>query len=73
MSTPPRYYESIIKVNPTDDPARRARHIEEGIGYACCLLHDEYGWSVAQIENMLEETFANIEDSYGWPVSGDSV
>ena len=53
-------YESIIKVNITDTPERRARDIEEGIGYACALLMDEYGWTAEQIGNVLERVADDV-------------
>lgn len=55
-------YEAIIKVNPADTPTRRARDIEEGIGYACALLMDEYGWTAEEITNMLEIVTDNVQD-----------
>jgi len=58
----PRHYEAVIKVCRTDEPGLRARAIAEGIGYACALLHDEYGWPVDQIESLLERTLDNIYD-----------
>ena len=61
----PRYYEAIIKVNPTDEPGRRAHDIEEGLAYATALLHDEYGWSAAKIIETLERLIDCVEDDYG--------
>jgi hypothetical protein len=57
-------FESIIKVNVADEPARRARDIEEGIGYACALLHDEYGWSAKHITDVLERVIDTVEYDY---------
>lgn len=65
MNAAPVIYEAIIKVNVTDAPERRAQHIEEGIGYACALLHDEYGWSADRIEQMLEQAIDNMRWDYG--------
>jgi len=55
-------YEAVIKIDRADEPAVRARAIAEGIGYACALLHDEYGWSADQIESLLEQTIDNVHD-----------
>ena len=49
----PRVYESVIKVVVSDPPERRARDIADGIGYACALLMDEYGWSADRISDTL--------------------
>lgn len=61
MSAPP-YFEAIVKVNPTDDPARRVRDITEGIGYACALLMDEYGIDPDDIVVMLERVADDVQD-----------
>lgn len=58
----PRYFEAVIKVNPTDDPKVRARHIEEGIGYACALLLDEYGRTADEIARLLEAVTDDVAD-----------
>ncbi len=50
----PRVFESIIKVEVSDPPKRRRRDIEDGIGYACALLMDEYGASAEQVQDVLE-------------------
>jgi hypothetical protein len=50
--------------SPYDPPEKRAREIAEGIGYACALLHDEYGWSADKILGMLEAHESNIEWDY---------
>ena len=64
-TTPERIvFEAIIKVVVSDPPEKRAREIAEGIGYACALLHDEYGWSVEQIVNALEQVSSNVEWDY---------
>lgn len=55
-------WEAIIKVNVTDDPDVRARHIEEGIGYACALLMDEYGRSADEISRVLERAIDDVQD-----------
>lgn len=55
-------YESIIKVNPTDVAEKRARLIEEGLGYACTLLMDEYGRSADAIQDVLERVIDDIHD-----------
>jgi len=60
--TEPRIYESIIKVYVGDPPERRARDIAEGIGYACCLLMDEYGWTANAIQDVLEREIDNVQD-----------
>lgn len=60
----PPLWEAIIKVNVHDAPEKRARHIEEGIGYACALLHDEYGLSGSQIIDVLEGHISNVEWDY---------
>jgi hypothetical protein len=46
--------EAVIKVRVDDPPERRARDIAEGIGYACALLMDEYGWTADAIADVLE-------------------
>jgi len=56
------HYTAIIKVNTFDPPERQAREIEDGIGYACALLHDEYGRTVREIADMLERVADNVED-----------
>lgn len=60
----PPLWEAIIKVNVNDDPALRARDIADGIGYACALLKDEYGWDVDAIVGLLERTMNDTEDSF---------
>lgn len=60
-----RIYESIIKVVVSDPPEKRGREIAEGIGYACALLHDEYGWTAEQITDHLERICDGAEDDYG--------
>ncbi len=57
-------WESIIKVDVADEPARRARDIEEGIGYACALLHDVYGWRADHITDVLERVIDTVQDDY---------
>jgi hypothetical protein len=58
-------YEAVIKVA-CDDPADlRARDIEEGIGYACALLVDEYGRSANEIERLLQSIIWNVSDRDG--------
>lgn len=57
-------WESIIKVAVDDPLQRRARDIAEGIGYACALLKDEYGWDVDAIVSLLERTMNDVEDSF---------
>ena len=54
-------YEAIIKVRVDDPPERRARDIEEGVGYACALLMDEYGWDAERIHSALDRV---IDDVY---------
>jgi hypothetical protein len=56
------YYEAIIKVNLSDDPEKRALGIAEGIGYACALLMDEYGWKADAIAEVLERTADDVYD-----------
>jgi hypothetical protein len=56
------FYESIIKVNPTDDPDKRARDIVEGIGYACALLMDEYHYNAEEISDVLERAIDAVQD-----------
>ena len=56
-------WESIIKVDVADEPARRARDIEEGIGYACALLMDEYGRSGDDVQNLLERYIGDAQDN----------
>lgn len=55
-------YEAIIKVRVDDPPERRARDIEEGIGYACALLMDEYGWDAERIHSALDRVIDNVYD-----------
>jgi hypothetical protein len=55
-------YEAVIKVRCDDPPATRARDIAEGIGYACALLHDEYGWPSERIADLLENVTTNVYD-----------
>lgn len=57
------YVEAIIKVNPTETPERRARDIEEGIGYACALLQDEYGRTADGIARLLEQVIDDVQDN----------
>ena len=54
--------EAVIKVNVTDTEANRARDIADGIGYACALLHDEYGWSADRIAELLERVTDDVAD-----------
>ena len=58
----PNVFEAIIKVRVDDPPERRARDIAEGIGYACCLLMDEYGWTANAIQDVLEREIDNVQD-----------
>lgn len=60
----PYVFEAVIKVLVSDPPEKRAREIAEGLGYACALLHDEYGWSVAAITDALERLIDNVQDDY---------
>lgn len=62
MTAAPRTFEAIIKVNPTDEPERRARDIENGIGYACALLADEYGRTADEIGRLLEQVTDDVQD-----------
>lgn len=55
-------WEAVIKVNVTDAPIRRARDIEEGIGYACALLMDEYDYTAAKIAEILERVTDAVAD-----------
>lgn len=55
-------FEAIIKVNVADDRNRRARDIEDGIGYACSLLMDEYGLTAEYIASMLERITDEVAD-----------
>lgn len=55
-------YEAVIKVDVKDEPRIRARDIAEGLGYACALLMDEYGWSATDIANRLEEVADDVWD-----------
>jgi hypothetical protein len=55
-------YESVIKVRLEDAPEKRARDIEEGIGYACALLMDEYERSAVQIEEVLSRAADDMYD-----------
>jgi hypothetical protein len=55
-------YAAVIKVNIGDQPERRARDIEIGIGYACALLMDEYSRSADEIENLLERVISDAHD-----------
>lgn len=64
VRTFPPVYESIIKVTVTDEPGRRARDIADGIGYACALLADEYGWDCEAIVSVLERVMDNVEDDF---------
>lgn len=57
-------YESVIKVRVGDPPERRAADIAEGLDYAVCLLHDEYGWTAQQIMNTLDRVRDNVEWNY---------
>lgn len=59
-----RIYESIIKVVVSDPPEKRAREIEEGLAYACALLHDEYGWDAQRIMDALENVSSGVEWDY---------
>lgn len=59
---PRPYYEAIIKVRSTDPAERRARDISEGIGYACALLMDEYGWTADAIQDVLERAIDETQD-----------
>lgn len=61
----PRVYEAVVKVLVSDPPSRRARDIEEGIGYACALLMDEYGWSADMVRDVLERTQDEAYDRDG--------
>jgi hypothetical protein len=61
-ATERRVYESVIKVNVTDLPEKRAQLIAEGIGYACALLMDEYGWNADRIADVLERVTDEMYD-----------
>jgi hypothetical protein len=49
------------EVNVHDAESRRSRDIAEGIGYAICLLQDEYGWLAIDIENAVQP---HLDDAY---------
>jgi hypothetical protein len=55
-------YEAVIKVRVEDPPERRAQDIAEGIGYACALLMDEYGWRADDIQDVLERVTDDVQD-----------
>jgi hypothetical protein len=55
-------YEAVIKVRLVDPPAARARDIAEGIGYACALLTDEYGWTAELVAELLERVTDDVAD-----------
>lgn len=55
-------YQAVIKINLSDPPERRAKDISEGIGYACALLMDEYGWSAERISDLLETVTDDLHD-----------
>lgn len=55
-------YESVIKINTSDDPRTQARHIVEGIAYACALLMDEYGFTSLAIMDIAENISDDAED-----------
>lgn len=55
-------YEAVIKVRVDDPPERRARDISEGIGYACALLMDEYGWRADAIAQVLDRVTDAVFD-----------
>jgi hypothetical protein len=55
-------YEAIVKVNVRDPEKRRAKDIADGIGYAICLLQDEYGWSADQIECEIDFHLENASE-----------
>lgn len=57
-----RVWEAVIKVDTADPPERRASDIADGIGYACALLLDEYGWSAEKIAGILERVTDEITD-----------
>lgn len=57
-------YEAIIKVDIHDPPEKRAREIEEGLAYACALLHDEYGWGAERIIAALDNVQSTVEWDY---------
>lgn len=56
-------YEAIIKVRVDDPPERRARDIEEGIGYAVALLMDEYDRAADEIADLLERAIDDAMDN----------
>lgn len=56
-------WEAVIKVDTTSEPARRASDIAEGIGYACALLRDEYGWRPSAITRVLNRVIDDVEDA----------
>ncbi len=64
MAEPQRIYEAIIKVNVADPAGKRARDIADGIGYACALLMDEYGFDCDAIVGLLEQTMNEVEDVF---------
>lgn len=55
-------YESLIKVNVADDPAKRRRDIEDGFGYAVAILMDEYGATATEVQMLLEQEIDNAID-----------
>src|SRR2546430_2466049 len=63
VAASPRYYQAIIKINPTDTPERQASDIADGIGYACALLLDEHGWSAERVADLLERVTDEVADS----------
>lgn len=57
-------YEAVIKVTVGDPPERRARDIADGLGYACALLMDEYGWAADAIADVLERIADEVQDEW---------
>jgi hypothetical protein len=57
-------YESLIKVDVTDDPSVRIRDIKEGLAYTAVMLIDEYGLSFDAVSDALADAQSAAEDEW---------
>ena len=55
-------YQAVIKIDLDAPRERQAADIEEGLHYACAILHDEYSVSANEIADLLERVTDSVYD-----------
>lgn len=57
-------YEALIKVNVRDLQETRIRDIKEGLAYTAVILLDEYGLSLDDVNDALDNARGAAEDEW---------